>query len=126
MRFLGFRPSIWPTVADSDIVLISSVVDEPFGNTAVEASLGARPLVVSDIAGLKEASQAALSAIRVPAGDAEALADAVERIIDDWPQWRSAAIGDATAVAHTFSAAQYSRAFIDACGLAPRAGNWRR
>lgn len=119
--FLGFRPSIWPTVADSDIVLISSVVDEPFGNTAVEASLAARPLVVSDIAGLKEASQAATSAIRVQAGDAVAFAAAVETIIDDWATWRAAAIGDAVTVAEAFSARQYGEAFIDACGLPARA-----
>ena len=121
VRFLGFRPSIWPTVADSDIVLISSVVDEPFGNTAVEASLGARPLVVSDIAGLKEASQAATSAIRVPAGDAEALADAIETIVDEWTKFRAAAISDAGTVADRFSAAQYGRALLDACGLPPHA-----
>ncbi|MFT3970697.1 MAG: glycosyltransferase family 4 protein [Micropruina sp.] len=121
VEFLGFRPSIWSTVADNDIVLISSVVNEPFGNTAVEASLAARPLVVSDIAGLKEASHAATSAIRVPAGDADAFADAVHTIVDDWPSWRSAALGDAVTVAETFSAKQYGRAFIKGCGLSPRA-----
>lgn len=115
--FLGFRPSIWQTVAENDIVLISSVVDEPFGNTAVEASLAARPLVVSNIAGLKEASHAAAGAVRVPAGDAEAVADAVRMITDDWPTWRRAAIQDAKTVADTFSAEQYGRAFVEGCGL---------
>lgn len=117
VTFLGFRPTIWPTLADVDIVLISSVVDEPFGNTAVEASLAARPLVVSDIAGLKEASHASTSAIRVPAGDAAALADAVEAIVDDWKRYRSAALSDSRTVAQTFSAAEYGRALIKGCGL---------
>lgn len=117
--FLGFRPTIWPTVAANDIVVISSVVDEPFGNTAVEASLAARPLVVSDIAGLKEASEAATSVIRVPAGDPVAMADAVERIVDNWPDYRAAALVDAEAVAERFSAAQYGRALIEAIGLSP-------
>jgi glycosyltransferase involved in cell wall biosynthesis len=120
VELLGFRPSIWPTVADSDIVMISSVVDEPFGNTAVEASLAARPLVVSDIAGLKEASGAATSAIRVQAGDPEAFANAVETIAADWQTWRAAAISDATTVADAFSAEQYGKAFIAGCGLPPR------
>lgn len=114
IEFIGFRPSIWPTVAQHDIVLISSVVDEPFGNTAVEASLAARPLVVSDIAGLKEASAVATSVIRVPPGDALAVADAVERIVDEWSTYRDAALTDAVHVAETFSAAQYGRAFIEA------------
>ena len=102
--------------------VISSVVDEPFGNTAVEASLGARPLVVSDIAGLKEASQAATSAIRVPAGDAEALADAVRNDrgrLDEVPRLPPSAMPEP--VADRFSAAQYGRALLDACGLPPHA-----
>lgn len=120
--FLGFRPSIWDTVAHSDIVLISSVVDEPFGNTAVEASLGGRPLVVSDIAGLKEASEAARSAIRVPAGDPESFADAVEEIIERWPHYSRAALQDSVTVAERFSAQQYADAFVDAIGLRPLKG----
>lgn len=119
ISFLGFRPSIWPAVADNDIVLISSVVDEPFGNTAVEASLGARPLVVSDIAGLKEASEYATGAIRVPAADAVAFADAVEAIIDEWPRYRAAATKDSDAVADQFSVQQYSDSLLEASGLGP-------
>ncbi|MFT4216290.1 MAG: glycosyltransferase [Micropruina sp.] len=116
--FLGFRSSVWPALADHDIALISSVGDESFGNTAVEASLAARPLVVSDIPGLREASQAATSALRVPAGDATAFADAVETIVDEWRAYREAAIRDADTVAEKFSGAQYGRGLIAAMGLA--------
>ncbi|MFT4295310.1 MAG: glycosyltransferase family 4 protein [Micropruina sp.] len=117
VEFLGFRSVIWPTLADNDIVLISSVGDESFGNTAVEASLGARPVVVSDIPGLREASQAASAAIRVTPGDVTGFADAVETIIDDWAGYRAAAVRDAETVAEKFSAAQYGRGLIDAMGL---------
>ncbi|HKY16388.1 MAG TPA: glycosyltransferase, partial [Microthrixaceae bacterium] len=47
VELLGFRPDIWPVVAAADIVVVPSVADEPFGNTAVEAVLAARPVVVS-------------------------------------------------------------------------------
>lgn len=117
VRFLGFRPAIWDTVAESDIVVIPSTVDEPFGNTAVEASLAGRPLIVSDIAGLKEASQAASSRIAVPASDPVSIADAVETIADDWPGYRARATVDAEVVADRFSFRQYADGLIAAIGL---------
>lgn len=119
VRFLGFRPEVWPTIASSDIVIIPSTVDEPFGNTAVEASLAARPLIVSDIAGLKEASQAAEARIAVPASDAAAIADAVEAIVADWEHYRSLALSDSTTVANRFSASRYARGLLAGMGLVP-------
>lgn len=117
VEFMGFRPSVWPAVAENDIVLISSIGDESFGNTAVEASLGARPVVVSDIPGLREGTQGATSAVRVPAGDAAAFADAVETIVDDWETYRPAAMRDADSVAQRYSAKRYNLALIEAMGL---------
>lgn len=117
VHFLGFRPSIWDVMADADIVIIPSTVDEPFGNTAVEASLAARPLIVSDIAGLKEASQAATSRITVPPSDPSAIADAVERMIDEWETYRADASEDALTVADRFSQKQYGLGLISGMGL---------
>ncbi|MGC3953803.1 MAG: glycosyltransferase family 4 protein [Propionicimonas sp.] len=117
VSFLGFRPAIWDTVAESDIVVIPSTVDEPFGNTAVEASLAGRPLIVSDIAGLKEASQAASSRIAVPASDPVSIADAVETMADDWPGYSERARVDAEVVADRFSFRQYADGLIAAMGL---------
>lgn len=114
VTFLGFRPSIWPDVAANDIVVIPSTVDEPFGNTAVEASLGARPLVVSAIAGLKEASGFATSAIGVPASDPDAIADAVQRIIERWEIFAAAALYDSTAVAKRLSFERYAAGIVAA------------
>lgn len=117
VRFLGFRPDVWGAVAESDIVVIPSTVDEPFGNTAVEASLGARPLIVSDIAGLKEASQVAKSRVLVPPSDAESLADAAERIVDDWANHAAMAETDAVNVAQRFSRAAYGAGLVAAMGI---------
>lgn len=117
VRFLGFRADVWGTIAECDIVVIPSTVDEPFGNTAVEASLAARPLIVSAIAGLTEASQAATSRLLVPPSDPEAIADAVERIADGWGQYAAGALSDAEEVAQTFSRARYGDALVEAMGL---------
>ena len=95
VEFLGFQRDIWPHLAAADVVLVPSVVDEPFGNTAVEAVLAARPLVVSATSGLREAAAGYRSAESVPPGRPEAWADAVQRVLADWATFRLAARADA-------------------------------
>ena len=62
VSFLGFKSSVWDDLARSDIAVITSLVDETFGNTAVEAALAARPAVVSKVGGLPEAVSSSQSA----------------------------------------------------------------
>lgn len=119
VEFLGFRPSIWPEVAARDVVVVPSTVDEPFGNTAVEASLAARPLVVSAIAGLKEAAQHAESVVAVPANDADSVADAFERIAGQWPSYARRAMNDAEVVAEKYSYEQYAEGIVKVVESAP-------
>jgi glycosyltransferase involved in cell wall biosynthesis len=119
VHFLGFRPTIWDAVAESDIVLVPSTVDEPFGNTAVEAGLAARPLVVSDTSGLQEASEHSSSAIRVAPGDPGALADAVQKIGSTWSLYAHAAVRDAAVLRERFSSNRYARDLLDAFDLTP-------
>lgn len=85
VEFLGFNPDIWGHLAEADIVIVPSTLDESFGNTAVEAMLAERPLVVSAISGLIEASEGYANARRVPPGDATALAGAVQDLLAHWP-----------------------------------------
>lgn len=106
--FHGFHPDIWALVADADIIVVSSLVDEPFGNTAVEARLAARPLVVSDTSGLREASEGAAAAHRVPPGDPIALAEAVESLMADWTRQRELALSDAQFARAHFSGDRYA------------------
>lgn len=117
--FLGFKPSVWDDLAQSDIVLIPSTVDEPFGNTAVEAALAGRPAVVSEIGGLPEASGQSRSSILVAPGDAAALANAVKTIVDDWESYRERANADSVTVAEAFSAERYSREVAAAASRRP-------
>lgn len=105
----GFRTPVWPFVAASDVVVVPSRVDEPFGNTAVEAVLGARPVVASATSGLLEATSGLRSAQSAPAGDAAALAAAISRVVEDWPRWRAAAAEDAVLAAERHSPARYRR-----------------
>ncbi|HEY7071378.1 MAG TPA: glycosyltransferase, partial [Acidimicrobiales bacterium] len=107
VAFLGFRADVWPAIAAADIVLVPSVGPESFGNAAVEALLGARPVVVSDAAGLVEAVADHASAHVVRRGDAAALADAVEKVVADWPAQRAAALAGAARAAERHATGRY-------------------
>jgi glycosyltransferase involved in cell wall biosynthesis len=95
VTFHGFIPDVWPNMARADIVLVPSRLDEPFGNTAVEALLAGRPVIVSDTSGLREAAGSYPSAQLVPPGDPAALAEAVERVVDNWASYQEHAQADA-------------------------------
>jgi glycosyltransferase involved in cell wall biosynthesis len=58
---------------------------EPFGNAAVEAMLAWRPVVAGDTQGLREIVRPGQNGELAAPGDAEALADAVQRLVADWP-----------------------------------------
>lgn len=95
VEFSGFDPDVWSHVARADIVLVPSQGDEPFGNTAVEAVLAGRPVIVSASSGLDEAVHGYACAQRVPADDPPAWVDAVQTVVDRWPTFRAAAAADA-------------------------------
>lgn len=95
VRLHGFVDPVWPLVEQADAVLVPSRVDEPFGNTAVEAVLAARPVIASATSGLLEATAGYGSAQTVRPEDPEALATAVRRVVAGWTWWRDQAWADA-------------------------------
>lgn len=84
LEFAGFTSDVWSALADCDIAVVPSVMAEPFGNAAVEAALAQRPVIVSDIGGLPEAVADMPSARRVEPGDPDAIAAAVDDVLQDW------------------------------------------
>lgn len=84
VRFHGFQPSIWNMISSGDIVVVPSRGDEPFGNTAVEAILGGRPVIASATSGLLEATAGYGSAHTVTPDSPVALADALQRVVAEW------------------------------------------
>lgn len=107
VRFLGFEENIWPRLASADVVLVPSQLDEPFGNTAVEAVLAARPLIVSDSSGLREAASGYASAQAVPPADEPAWTQAVEHVIEAWARFSEQAVLDAAAARARHSPTTY-------------------
>ena len=105
----GFRTDIWPYVARTDISLVPSRLDEPFGNTAVEALLAGRPVIVSDTSGLREAAGGYAGVQFVPPSEPMAIADAVEKICANWELWAGRSGADAAAAAARHSPELYHR-----------------
>jgi glycosyltransferase involved in cell wall biosynthesis len=94
-------------MAQADVVVVPSLADEPFGNTAVEALLAARPVIVSGAGGLLEAVEGFDSAQLVRPGDAAAIAAAIERVRIEWPAFRARASADAVVAADRHSPDRY-------------------
>lgn len=107
VNFRGFQPSIWAIMAASDIVVVPSRGDESFGNTAVEAILGGRPVVVSATTGLLEATAGYHSAYTVKPDDPEALAEALQCVVGDWAAVTMAREGDMQLARSRHSPAAY-------------------
>lgn len=72
------------TIDRARIVASPHVWEEPFGRVALEAGARGRPLITSDLGGVRETTTSA-TAVRVPPGDAHALADALRRLLRDRP-----------------------------------------
>ena len=113
VEFAGFRDHVWTDLQWADVVVIPSRVGEPFGNTAVEAALAARPLVVSESSGLIEATDGLPGVCRVPPGDASAIADAVREIIAHWPMHRDQAEAAAGLAARRFDLERYRESIVE-------------
>jgi GT2 family glycosyltransferase/glycosyltransferase involved in cell wall biosynthesis len=123
VEFLGFQADIWPVLAAADVVLVPSQLDEPFGNTAVEALLAARPLVVSATSGLLEAASGYEAVEAVPPDEVGAWVAALERVITGWQGYAAAALRDATRARELHSPSRYQaevRAVLHAVGPVPR------
>lgn len=110
IRFHGYQSSIWTFLEQADICVVTSRFDEPFGNTAVESLLAARPLIVSDTSGLREAAEGYRSSLFVAPDSVGQLADAVEVINHAWGDYRGWALEDAGVAAIKHSIDAYQRA----------------
>lgn len=110
----GFHPDVWGFLSAADVVVVPSRFDEPFGNTAVEAILARRPVVVSNTSGLREAADGYVTASFVEPDDAGAIADALERIRADWTDIRLATASDRAKALQRHSPTMYRAAIADA------------
>jgi glycosyltransferase involved in cell wall biosynthesis len=110
MHLHGFDTDVWPYLADADILLVPSRLEETFGNVAIEGLRAARPIVVSSTSGLLEAADGFRAAVGFPPGDTAALTNAIREIVEHWSDYRDRALADADRAADKFSLERYRNA----------------
>ncbi len=82
IRFLGVRSDIPQLLAASDMLCFPSTVPH-FARPLIEASAMGLPVIASDLGGPQELLRHNETGFLVPAGDADALAGAMKKLIED-------------------------------------------
>ncbi len=78
LRFAGECDDMPAAMMLSDVVVHASTAPEPFGRVVIEAQAMARPVIATDHGGPVETVEHGLTGWRVPPGDADALAAALD------------------------------------------------
>ena len=115
VHLLGYVNPTDEVLASATVVLVPSRV-EPFGNTAVEAQLAHRTVIVSDVQGLAEIVEDGRTGLLVPPGDAPALASAIARLLDDPVFSQQLADAALAAAQERFSLARYHEQVVACVG----------
>lgn len=82
LQFLSHRSDVSQLIANSNMLLLPSVWEEPFGRTIVEGMACGVPTLASDIGGIPEILRSSFSDWLVRPGDPEAWAEAILNKID--------------------------------------------
>lgn len=109
VTFHGFQSRVWTWFASCDVAIVPSAGDEPFGDTAVEAVLAARPVIASRTPGLSEAAGEYKCSQLVESGNTAAFAAAIRTVQEKWAFYSDAAATDSTAAAAKHSPALYGQ-----------------
>ncbi|HKC26559.1 MAG TPA: glycosyltransferase family 4 protein [Jatrophihabitans sp.] len=114
VEWLGFVPEadLPALLGAADAVVVPSLY-EPFGIVALEAAVAATPLVVAETGGLRDLAAASVAAASFPAGDAEALASAVGKVLIDPAAARRTAARAARSVRRDFTWSAVARQTVD-------------
>lgn len=82
ITFLGFRSDVPKLMKMVDAVLHTSTAPEPFGRVIVEGMLAVKPVIATRAGGALEIVDTERTGLLVAAGDANALAEAVSRVLN--------------------------------------------
>jgi glycosyltransferase involved in cell wall biosynthesis len=89
VKFIPSQPNWWNLYAAADIVVLPSIENEDFPNVVIEAMAMARSVIGTRLAGIPEQIDEGVTGLVVKPGDAEELAAALTRLIDDAPLRRN-------------------------------------
>lgn len=102
VTFLGFRRDIANLMAAADLVVLASVA-EAFGLVLTEALYLGTPIVATRVGGIPEIVTDRADGLLVPPASAEALAEAIARLVEDEPLRRRLAGAGHDKVVRTFA-----------------------
>ncbi|CAH2604790.1 Glycosyltransferase family 4 protein [Rhodovastum atsumiense] len=113
VRLVGHADDMAAALMLGDVVVSASTEPEGFGRVVIEAQAMARLVVASDHGGAAETVEEGVSGWRVPPGDAEALAAALDTALDLSPEQRAQAGARArAAVQARYTVADMQRATL--------------
>ncbi len=82
VEFLGYMADPWPLYRGASVVVVPSLY-EPFGLVALEGMVSGRPVIASATGGLAEIVTDGQDGLLVPPGNAQALTEAICRLLSD-------------------------------------------
>ena len=112
IRFAGFRPELRHFLGHLDL-LIHPALKEGLGVALLEAQAAGVPVVAAAAGGIPEAVADGETGLLVPPGDAQALGDAVLRLLADEPLRRQLGAAGETRIRRDFSPAGMVAAYRD-------------
>ncbi|HYE35929.1 glycosyltransferase family 4 protein [Methylocaldum sp.] len=83
IRYCGYIEQVEDIFHSSDIVVVPSRWEEPFGLVCIEAAAAGLPVVATRTGGLPEVVADGITGLLVEAGDIQAMTRQVQRLIDD-------------------------------------------
>ena len=89
VEFTGFIDDVSAAIGELDILVHASTQAEPFGQVIIEGMAAAKPVIATKGGGVPEIVIHGVTGILVPMGDAQAMADALLRLMND-PAGRAA------------------------------------
>lgn len=81
--FLGHVDPLWDLLASLAVLVHCSTLPEPFGQVVAEGMAMGLPIVAADAGGPREILRDGATGLLTPQGDAQALAAAMVRLVDD-------------------------------------------
>ena len=83
VAFHDFRPDVPALMSAIDVLVLPSTSPEPFGRVLIEAMAAGKPVVATDAGATGEVIDNGEQGLLVPANDAQAMGDAVTRLLLD-------------------------------------------
>jgi glycosyltransferase involved in cell wall biosynthesis len=83
VQFLGFVDDVPSLLRELDVIVNPSTVPEGFGQAIVEAMMAGKPVIASALGGPVDVIEDGVTGRLVPAGDSDALANAINQLLSD-------------------------------------------